>query len=248
MFFPRLRRQAKWAFAVMILVFGVGFVVLGVGSGGLDLGSLLQDSFGRGSSGTSISKAQKKVDENPRNAAAQKELATAYESKGRISEALAAYQQYVALRPKDADALSHLGALQRSQADDYLNQAQLAFFQQSQASAGSTFGAAPGSKFGQALGEDPIARAVQTKTSAATQEVNAQYQTAAQAAVATFKKLAKLQPTQDSLFALADVARHFQDVPTATKAYEQLLKKVDDPGTRQQIRAQIKALRPAGGG
>jgi tetratricopeptide (TPR) repeat protein len=248
MFFPRLRRQAKWAFAVMILVFGVGFVLLGVGSGGLDLGSLLQDSFGRGSSGTSISKAEKKVDENPRNAAAQKELATAYETKGRTQDAIATYQQYVALRPKDVDALTHLAALQRSQADTYLAQAQLAFYEQSSATARSTFGASPTSTFGRALGQDPIATAVQQKTSTAAQQASSQYQTAAQAAVAAYQKLAELQPTQENLLALGDVAGHFGDTTTAVKAYRQLLKKTNDPAITQQIRAQIKALQSRGGG
>src|SRR6266540_5288103 len=59
MFFPRLRNQAKWAFVLLIVVFAGGFVFLGVGSGGLDLGQLLRDAFGNKSPSTgSISKAQ----------------------------------------------------------------------------------------------------------------------------------------------------------------------------------------------
>src|SRR5919202_4624230 len=73
MFFPRLRRQAKWAFAFMVLVFGLGFVFLGVGSGS-SIGDLLQghfgDLFGGGSSGPSISKVKERVKKNPRDAAA----------------------------------------------------------------------------------------------------------------------------------------------------------------------------------
>ena len=34
MFFPRLRRHAKWMFVFLALVFGLGFVVFGVGAGG----------------------------------------------------------------------------------------------------------------------------------------------------------------------------------------------------------------------
>ena len=79
MFFPRLRNQAKWAFVFLILVFGGGFVFLGVGSGGLDLGQLIRDAFGNsGSSGTSVSEAQKRVDERPLNALRrQRDLAVA---------------------------------------------------------------------------------------------------------------------------------------------------------------------------
>ena len=75
MFFPRLRNQAKWAFVFLILVFGGGFVFLGVGSGGLDLGQLLRDAFGNNaSSGTSVSKAQKEVTQHPLSAVAHKDL------------------------------------------------------------------------------------------------------------------------------------------------------------------------------
>src|SRR5690242_21387731 len=89
MFFPRLRNQAKWVFVLLIVVFAGGFIFLGVGSGGLDLGQLMRDAFGRGgSSGPSISAAQKKVAERPFNAQYKKELAQAYENKGRTDEAI----------------------------------------------------------------------------------------------------------------------------------------------------------------
>jgi tetratricopeptide (TPR) repeat protein len=252
MFFPRLRRQAKWAFALMILVFGVGFVLLGVGSGGLDLGSLLQDIGRRGgSSGPSIEKAQKKVAENPRNAAAQKELAQAYETKGRTAEAISTYEQYVALRPRDTVALTHLAALQVTQADTNLQQAQIALFEQSLASARSTFGVASDSKFAKALGADPIAGVVQTKTSTALQQANSQYTAAAQGAVATYKKLAKINPSQENLLTLAQTAQRFQDTATAITAYKQVLKRTNDPTLKAEIRRRIKALKTAsaaGGG
>src|SRR5205807_6116507 len=87
MFFPRLRSQAKWAFVFLILVFAGGFVFLGVGSGGLDLGSLIRDAFGRhGGSSGSVSDAQKKVQQRPYNAIARQKLADLLEKKGRIDE------------------------------------------------------------------------------------------------------------------------------------------------------------------
>jgi tetratricopeptide (TPR) repeat protein len=246
MFFPRLRRQAKWAFAVMVIVFAGGFVFLGVGSGGLDLGSLLRDAFSRSSSsGPSISKALDRVNKHPRDAAAQKQLAKAYEAKGRIPEAVATYQQYIALKPKDADALGHLAALQKGQADTYLQQAQIAYQQQSFASSGSTFGIPATSKFGKALGTDPITNLVQTQTSTAFQQANSQYTSASQAAIATYKKLAKVQPSQENLLTLAHIAEGYQDITTAVGAYKQALKETTDPSLKAQIRAAIKTLQPA---
>ena len=243
MFFPRLRKQAKWAFMLMIVVFAGGFVFLGVGSGGLDLGSLIQDTFGRGgSSAPSVSEALKKVNENPRNATAQKQLATAYETKGQLPEAIAAYQQYTALRPKDASALAHLAGLQATQADNYLTAAQNAFVEQQSASAGSIFGVSPTSTLGKALGTDPISNVIQTRTGTAAQQANSQYTAAAQQAVSTYKKLAKLQPTQENLITLASTAQRFQDTTSAVAAYKKVLRLTKDAALRAQIRAQIKAL------
>jgi tetratricopeptide (TPR) repeat protein len=232
----------------MVVVFGAGFVFLGVGSGGLDLGNLLRDSFGRGgSSGPSISKAQERVNENPRSAVAQKALAKAYEDKGRIPEAIATYQTYTSLRPKDADALTHLAALQTQQANTYLQQAQIAFFEQSLASASTTFGVPTGSKFGKALGTDPITNVVQTKTSTAAQQASSQYSSAAQGAVATYKKLTKVQPSFENFQLLATTAKTFQDTPTALAAYKQALEHATDPVVKAELKAQIKQLQAAAG-
>src|SRR5439155_13454913 len=121
MFFPRLRSQAKWAFVLLILVFAGGFVFLGVGSGGLDLGSLIRDAFGRSSgSGTSVSKAQDEVSKHPLDPTARKDLASALEKKGRVDEAITAWTQYTRLRPKDVNALRHLAQLELGQADTFL--------------------------------------------------------------------------------------------------------------------------------
>jgi tetratricopeptide (TPR) repeat protein len=253
MFFPRLRTHAKWAFVLMIAVFIVGFTFLGVGSGGLDLGSLIQDTFGRGSSSApSVSEALKKVNEHPRNATYQRQLATAYENKGQLPEAISAYQQYVVLKPKDASALAHLAGLQATQADNYLTAAQNAFVEQQSATAGSVFGVPATSKFGKALGTDPISNVLQTQTGTAAQQANSQYTASAQQAVSTYKKLAALQPTQENLITLASTAQRFQDTKTALAAYKKVLKVTDDAALKGQIRAQIKSLQatstaPGGG-
>jgi tetratricopeptide (TPR) repeat protein len=229
----------------MVLVFGLGFVFLGVGSGGLDLGNLLRDSFGRGgSSGPSIPKLQDKTAKNPRDAAAQLALAKAYADKGRVPEAIATYQTYGALRPKDAETLSALGALQTQQANTYLQQAQIAFFEQSLASANTTFGLGPDSKFGKALGTDPITNVVQTKASTAAQEANTQYSTASQGAIATYKKLAKASPSFEHYQLLATTAKNFGDTATALTAYKEALKHATDPVVKAEIRSEIKALQP----
>src|ERR671937_244043 len=60
MFFPKLRRQAKWMFVFLALVFGIGFVGFGVGSGGVGFGDILRGSGGA-SGVPSVSDAQKRI-------------------------------------------------------------------------------------------------------------------------------------------------------------------------------------------
>ena len=249
MFFPRLRSQAKWAFVLLILVFGGGFVFLGVGSGGLDLGSLIRDAFGRSSgSGTSVSKAQTEVSKHPLDPAARKTLASALEKKGRVDEAITAWTQYTKLRPKDLSALRHLAQLELGQADTFLQQAQLASLAQQDAGAGSAFAPTNG-KFGQALGQDPITSALSTKANTQLQEASSKYQVAAAQAVTTYKQIVKLTPDdQQAVFALAQAADTLRQTPVAISAYKRLLKFKLDPTTAAQIRARIKTLQPTGGG
>ena len=253
MFFPRLRNQAKWAFVFLILVFGGGFVFLGVGSGGLDLGQLLRNAFGnKGSSGTSVSSAQKEVSRHPLSAPARKDLATALEKKGRIDEAIGAWTQYTRLKPKDVSALQHLGQLELGQADRFLSDAQLASLAQQEAGVGSAFVPSSTAKFGQALGQDPIAAALSVKASAQLQEASTKYQTAATQAIATYQQVVKLRPSdQQALFSLAQAADTLRQLPVAIGAYKKLLKSKLDPATAAQIRARIKTLQqssPSSGG
>jgi tetratricopeptide (TPR) repeat protein len=253
MFFPRLRNQAKWAFVFLILVFGGGFVFLGVGSGGLDLGQLIRDAFGNnGSSGTSVSEAQKRVDESPVNAIRRKDLANALEKKGRIDEAIAAWTEYTRLRPRDVTALRHLGQLELGQADRYLREAQVASLAQQDAGVGSPFRPSATDKFGQALGEDPIVAALSGKANAELQQASVKYQTAATRAVATYQLIVKAQPNDEqALFSLAQAADTLRQTPVAISAYKRLLKFKLDPTTAAQIRERIKTLQqsstPTGG-
>jgi tetratricopeptide (TPR) repeat protein len=253
MFFPRLRNQAKWAFVFLILVFGGGFVFLGVGSGGLDLGQLIRDAFGNtGSSGASVSEAQKRVDERPLNAIRRKALANALEKKGRIDEAIAAWTEYTRLMPQDITALRHLGQLELGQADRYLREAQLASLAQQDAGVGSPFRPSSTDKFGQALGEDPIAAALSGKASTQLQQASVKYQTAATRAVATYQLIVKAQPNDEqALFSLAQAADTLQQTPVAISAYKRLLKFKLDPTTAAQIRERVKTLQqsavPSGG-
>jgi tetratricopeptide (TPR) repeat protein len=249
MFFPRLRTQAKWAFVFLILVFGGGFVFLGVGSGGLDLGQLIRDAFGNsGSSGPSISGAQADVAQHPFQASSRRALANALEKKGRIDEAIDAWIQYTRLRPKDVAALRHLGQLELGQADKYFRQAQIASLAQAQSGANSPFRPAQTDSFGQALGTDPISQAMSTKANTALQDASAKYQTAAGKAVSTYQAIVKIQPDDEqALFSLAQAADTLGQRPVAIRAYKKLLTFKLDPATASQIRQRVKTLEQGAG-
>lgn len=243
LFFTRLRTQAKWAFALMVVVFVVGFAFLGVGSGGLDLQSLVQDVFGaKGGGGTSVSKAQADVQRHPRDPAAWRQLATAYQNKGRLDDAVNALRQYTVLRPRDATQLQQLAELQKTQADNAATGYQLAYYTQQSSGGGSTFGPSSSSKLGQAL-SDPIASAVNTRDSTQVQQALTKYQTASTQALGTYKKLARLEGSQSGYFQLAQAAEHFGDSRTAIAAYTRVLRLSNDAATRAQIRAKIRSLR-----
>ena len=93
MFFPRLRRHAKWMFVFLAVALGGGFVIFGVGAGGTGVGDIF-----RGNGGTSgvpsISKAREQTEKTPKNAEAWRDLSTALQTNGQTDEAIAALSQY----------------------------------------------------------------------------------------------------------------------------------------------------------
>src|SRR6266446_5993852 len=101
MFFPKLRRQAKWVFVFLALTFAIGFVAFGVGSGGNGIGDIFQGLQRGSSSGPSVGDAQKKIAKG--NLAAYKELTEAYRVEGKQDDAIAAGEKYLAARPKGYD-------------------------------------------------------------------------------------------------------------------------------------------------
>src|SRR5215204_6325889 len=121
MFFPKLRRQARWMFVFLALVFGLGFVLFGVGSGSGGLSDLLQGNFDLfGSSDPSekdADEARDRIAKNPKDAEAYRLLASSSQTQGEHDEAIAALEEYQKLRPKDTDATAELAALYLQRAE-----------------------------------------------------------------------------------------------------------------------------------
>jgi len=123
MFFPRLRRHAKWMFVFLALVFGLGFVVFGVGAGGTGIGDVLRGSGG--SSGQSVSDARAQTEETPKDAQAWRDYATALETEGQTAEAIVALNTAIELAPKDDSAYRELAGLHLTRATERQQDAQL---------------------------------------------------------------------------------------------------------------------------
>jgi cytochrome c-type biogenesis protein CcmH/NrfG len=252
LFFNRIRTHAKWAYVGLVAAFVIGFVLLGVGSGSNGLSDAFQSAFNFGSSGgTSIGKLEDKVAKHPQDAAAWRDLATAYEQKHQTQDAVNALERYTALRPKDADGYSELASqyttLARDAATDYQNAQNDATL----ASPTTAFAPASTTVFGKIFNDpkalqDPIGNLLQTQASSKAQTALSSYQSASQQAEATFKKLAKLTPNDVTVqYQLGQAAQAASDFPTAIAAYKKFLQlapnDVDAPSVRQllkQVRAQ----------
>jgi tetratricopeptide (TPR) repeat protein len=245
LFFSRMRRRAKPMYFILAVLFAITFAGLGVGTGsnsGLD--QLFSGLNIFGSSGTSVSKAQKEVQKHPNDPKGFRDLATAYESKGDTPSAITALQQYVILRPKSAPVISELAGLQLSQAQNYVTQYQAASQDQQLAAPSQSF--RPTGTLGTALGTDPIESAAASTASTATSDLYQKATLAYNGAISSYKSLTTLQPTNaDAQFQLAQAAQTAGDTATAIAAYKAYVKLNPNSSTAAQVRQLIKQLSPA---
>lgn len=245
MFFPRLRRHAKWVFLFLALAFGLGFVGFGVGAGGVGIGDVFRDAGGA-SGIPSISDAQKRVNENPKDAKAFRDLATAYQANAETAGAIDALESYVALRPKEADALRELAALYLAQVTEAQRDYQLA---QLRAAYLAPSGAVLQSITldGRPLDLDPISNAVSSVLSEGSNIALGEAQQASSNAVEAYRKIAALTPDDPTVqLELGEAARGAGDFAAAIAAYKKYLGLVpaNDP-TARDVRRLVKALSAA---
>jgi tetratricopeptide (TPR) repeat protein len=233
-------------FVFLALVFAVGFVIFGVGS---DVPGGVADILGGGGGGTdqpSVGEAQEKLDENPNDAQALRELATALQTEQRADEAIDPLTAYTALRPKDEDALRELAGLYLSRASRLQNEVQLAQLELQQLDPGSQFRPASSSPLGQALGTSPILQAVSTEANARLTSAFSQLTAAYGSAQDAYEKVAKLAPDDASVqIQLAEAALRANDAEAALKGYRAFLRLAPDDPSAPAVRDQIKAIEAA---
>jgi tetratricopeptide (TPR) repeat protein len=249
MFFPKLRAHARWMFVLLAIVFGGGFVFLGVGSGSAGIGDVLSnwgDLFGSSSSTSAqVKKDRKRIEDNPKDYAAYKDLAAALTADGKIDEAISTLQQLKALQPKDVDGLTQLAGLYLRKADAARNEAQIAQAEAATVVNPSNFapgGTTPLGKAYQSL-SDPVVTAIETKQNEKLNEVYSKVTGAYSQAVGAYKEVANVTPNDPSVqFALAQTAEQAQDTTTAVAAYTRFLKLAPEDPTAPAIRQRLKQL------
>lgn len=247
MLFERIRRGQKPVFIFLAVMFGLGFVALGVGSGasGINLGDILNTSSGGSGS---ISDLSAKTREHPNDATAWLQLAEAYQADHQTNAAIGAYLRYIGLRPKDPAGLTGGAALLELRAQQTQSQLTKAQALAAQYTSPSTASAAQSLKLAPALSHslaDALAQPYNTRVQTLQSQLSSDYLQA----TAIRQKLVNLDPQNAPYqFALAQDAaagRQYTTAAKALKAYLDLEPNLD-AATRQQLEQTLKALQAFG--
>jgi tetratricopeptide (TPR) repeat protein len=244
LFFVKLRRGQKWLYGLLAVVFAVGFVGVGVGSGNSGgLQDLWTGLFG-GSGSSSISKAQHEIQKNP--VKGYQDLALAYEQEGNIGQAINALESYLVIKKSDASTWSAVAGLEMSQGNTFATR-----YQNAQAAAQAADPSAPflpGGTLGSAVGVNPTysgaSQALASRTSLLYQNATGAFAKA----VKNYQQAVKLKPRNTTyLQELASAARFSGNTKVEVNALKRYLKVDPNAPLKKQLEKQIKALEKGSG-
>ena len=248
MFFPKLRRKAKWVFALLAVAFALAFVVAGVGSGfGSGLGDYLADIFTTqpGTGNTDAAAAREKAVKNPQDEAAVESYRESIlqDTSLSVDQQIAEFNRYLELRPRDTDALQQLAGLYLTKAGAAEQRARAA-----QQSAASAFFVNeiqnPSSEFAQAVGPAPITDQIRTEASttyaAAITEAQQLYGQEAE----TWQRVATLQPEEPEVFfQLGRASQQAGNTKEAISAFERYIEIAPEGTNLRELRALVQQLK-----
>jgi len=248
MFFPRLRRQAKWVFVFLALVFAVGFVAFGVGSGSTGISDILRGNFFGGGTSTSsqVKDKQKAIEQNPQNINAYLDLAGIYQQDQQEDKALATLRQAQRIAPKNFDVLNRIAGIYSGRAElarTAAQNAQIEYFN----STVSPPGLDPTSQLGGAIVNDTYSSSLQQKFQEAYQKMIKEFSTAESAYKQLVAASRGTSQEANALLQLASAAQISGNNQTAINSYTRFLRIAPDSPNAQAVRqtlAQLKASQP----
>jgi hypothetical protein len=249
MFFPKLRRRAKWVFLFLAIAFAFSFVFFGVGAGGSGIGDYLSDLFNRpvSSDTPALDDAQEAAAERPNDPQAQLDLARAAQADGDVDLAVAAYEKYRTMRPEDAEALRTLAALYGTQIAAAQERATIASNQAAEASLPNTLAPAD-SEFLKDLTTNPLTDSLSAQAQERANLASAEVRSLALAQVAVFTKLTELVDDDPLLFLqFAYAGENAQDFQAAIGAYEAYLELQPNSANAEQVQERIDQLKAVAG-
>jgi tetratricopeptide (TPR) repeat protein len=244
MFFPKLRRKAKWVFLLLAIAFALGFVAFGVGTGvgGTSIGDVLRDFFSSSSSSQSLDDLRNKAQGNPKSADAQIAYANALQTAGQTTAAVSVLEKYTAANPKDVNAQRQLAALWGAVATKARNEAQAASVDAAQATAGQPTPPTD-SPFLQEVEKNKISDLVSTEATNRANAANLRAQNAYREAAKVYEQLTLLTPDDPSVFLQLGVAsQSAADYPSAIAAYRRFLALAPDDASAPLVKQELKIL------
>jgi tetratricopeptide (TPR) repeat protein len=245
LFFTRLRRQAKWIFVVLAVIFGGSFVVFGVGS---EVPGGIADVLGRSPGGApgvpSVSEAREELEERPNDPEALRNLATALQAEGETEEAIRTLEQLVNISPRDESALRELATLYLARAGTLRQRAQQVQLQAQLLVPDEQFLPPPDTDLGRALRERPVSDAVRTEAQENFSRIVQQLQEVYANARNTYATLSELVPNDPTVqLQLADAAMNSGDTETAIQAFERFLELAPNDPSADLVRQELDRLR-----
>jgi tetratricopeptide (TPR) repeat protein len=249
MFFPKLRRRAKWVFLFLAIAFAGSFVFFGVGAGGSGIGDYISDLFNRpvNTDTPSLGDAREAVAERPNDPEARLDLARAAQVVGELDLAISSFEQYRTMKPEDTDALRTLAALYGTKIAEAQQRAAIAGNDAAEASLPNTL-APQDSEFLQDLTQNPLTQPQVDEAQARANVANAEVQRLAIAQNGVFLKLTELVADDPLLYLqAANAAETAQDYASAVTAYEAYLDLQPNSPNAEQVQQRIETLKTVAG-
>jgi predicted Zn-dependent protease len=229
---------------VLAIIFALSFVVFGVGAGGTGIGDILRGTSS--STGPSVEELEKRVAENPKNAAALLALANALQNDSRASEAVPVLERYSRLKPTDTAGLNELAALYQAKAARLRGEAQLAQLRIQEAAPETAILPPSTTPLGKAIGDLPISGAVSGAAQAQFNTKITAMQAAYRQAQQVYERVVVLKPNDPAAQReLGYAALYANDNATAEAAFEKYLELAPDDPEAPLIKQQLKQIKQA---